>query len=553
VLARTIAVGFVVSLLGGGVANARGDDARILFASTRPVAEIHVMHADGSGKMRVTHRAPAGSGAAWSPDGARIAFNGSSGSAVQLWVMDRAGGNIRPLGFSSSTSAGIPFPDPDWAPGGRRIVLSYGEDIFIVNRDGTGRRRLTRGGDEEWSPAWSPNGAWIAFTRAPQIWRMRTDGSAQQALGRGDEADWSPNGKRIVFTIEGPRGRDIYSMRADGTDRRRLTSTPGDEGAPSWSPGGARIAYSRGFNGSVWVMDADGRNKRLVITNAAAPSWSPRGSFLAFTRIRVVELPNEDPRDVPAIFARRADGVGAATRLLTPEFDEDVEASPDGTKIAYTSVRPYSSSGIYVADVDGANETFIHPGRGPDWSPDGTRILLWHDGALYLVDEDGSNPTQLPEPEGHALAFPMSGKWHPDGRVAFISLGVTDCADVYAMNLAGTNVARMTRSDCLPHVVDFDWDPTGGALVFTGFRCELFDCDPQIFRAQVPDGAPVVLATAFPFLFHPRVSPEGTKVAFVRSGDFGETAVWSMNIDGSGKTQLTPMGTGTAPVWLPAP
>ena len=170
------------------------------------------------------------------------------------------------------------------------------------------------------------------------------------------------------------------------------------------------------------------------------------------------------------LHARPADGSALARRVLTPEFDLDVDASPDGTRIAYTSVRPYTTSGVYLADADGDNESFLHAGEGPDWSPDGTRILLRSAGALYVVNADGSTSTQLPEPAGHDFAFIESWRWHPDGmRVSFVSQGGTECADVYTMNLDGTNVTRQTRADCLRRCSTSTGLPGGpGALVFTG-------------------------------------------------------------------------------------
>ena len=119
-------------------------------------------------------------------------------------------------------------------------------------------------------------------------------------------------------------------MRADGTDRRRLTRSRIDEYAPAWSPGGTRIAYTRGFVGDVWVMNADGSNKRRLVPDAAVPSWSPHGAFVSFTRTRTVAFPEEDAREITTIFTRPADGSALARRVLTPEFDLDVEASPDG-------------------------------------------------------------------------------------------------------------------------------------------------------------------------------------------------------------------------------
>ena len=184
-------------------------------------------------------------------------------------------------------------------------------------------------------------------------------------------------------------------------------------------------------------------------------------------------------------------------------------------------MRPFATNGVYIADADGGNEAFLHAGEGPDWSPDGTRILLRSQGSLYVVNADGSLPTQLPEPPGHDFASLETWRWHPDGtRVSFVSSGGTPCRDVYAMNLDGTGVTRMTRADCLPAPFDFDWDPTGSSLVFAGYPCEFDDCSPQILRASVPDGAPAVLAELpleFDFQSHPRVAPDGARVTFVAS------------------------------------
>ncbi len=99
--ARAFAIAFVVLAGGAAEVGAQVDD-RIVFVANRPASEIHVMDADGASRTAVTRRAPAGFNAAWSPDGARLAFNGSSGTSFGLWVMDRDGGNLRWLGFASA-------------------------------------------------------------------------------------------------------------------------------------------------------------------------------------------------------------------------------------------------------------------------------------------------------------------------------------------------------------------------------------------------------------------------------------------------------------------
>ena len=114
--ARMLAIGFVVLVIGTVEAGAQVND-RIVFVSTRPASEIHVMNADGTGRTAVTHRAPSGFSAVWSPDGARFAFNGFSGTSFGLWVMDRDGGNVRSLGFNRPEADGGPVPGPGLGSG----------------------------------------------------------------------------------------------------------------------------------------------------------------------------------------------------------------------------------------------------------------------------------------------------------------------------------------------------------------------------------------------------------------------------------------------------
>jgi Tol biopolymer transport system component len=251
-----------------------------------------------------------------------------------------------------------------------------------------------------------------------------------------------------------------------------------------------------------------------------------------------------------AFFTVRLYGTGLR-RILTPEHDTDVTASPDGTRIAYTSERPFGRSGVYVADADGSDETFLHAGGSPDWSPDGTQILLEDAGAPVVVDADGSDPTALPVPSGHE--FSTNWTWHPDGaRVSFSS--AVGCGDVYTMNLDGTGVTRVTPDTCFPTAWRHDWLPSGAGIVFSGRSCD--ECLSGIFVMALPGGVPVALTDSSVFgdvHSDPQVSPDGASIVFVRPGHFlDEWAVWSMDVDGSDQRLLSDQA-DSAPAWLPEP
>ena len=139
-------------------------------------------------------------------------------------------------------------------------------ELYVMNPDGSGRRRLARFASGFTRPTWSPDGRTIAFERragpigAPppgngrcpvchvEIFVMNADGSGLRNLtGKtgGGMPVWSPDGRAIAFSTT-PAGLSIpnlYVMNADGSGLRRLTQDPIHAGGASWSPDGERLAF----------------------------------------------------------------------------------------------------------------------------------------------------------------------------------------------------------------------------------------------------------------------------------------------------------------------
>lgn len=123
------------------------------------------------------------------------------------------------------------------------------KDIWAVNNDGTGNRRLTSDG-KSWHPRWSPDGSLLAFERDKDIYVMRSTGALLRRVtttGRAHQPTWSPDGKRIAFVNVTAAGRgDVFVVNARGGAISRLThddvTTCGDD-RPSWSPRGGQIVY----------------------------------------------------------------------------------------------------------------------------------------------------------------------------------------------------------------------------------------------------------------------------------------------------------------------
>jgi Tol biopolymer transport system component len=137
---------------------------------------------------------------AWSPDGARIVFESRREGDADIWIMDADGSGQRRLTADAGDET-----HPDWAPEGDRIVFDAEEDgvwnLHVMDADGGGRRAITGG----------PAGAG-AFARHPA---------------------WSPDGSKIAFDSERDGDIEVYVMAVDGSGSRRLTREPGMDTHPA--------------------------------------------------------------------------------------------------------------------------------------------------------------------------------------------------------------------------------------------------------------------------------------------------------------------------------
>lgn len=278
-----------------------GENGKIAFArfdERSATSKIFTMNPDGTKVRRVSVRLADADAPTWSPDGKRIAF---SGARTNPFGGPRAG-NI---------------------------------DIYVVNADGSGLRRITRSRAWDITPAWSPDGGRIAFARGKlpvpedngDIYTIRIDGTGLQQLTDNkaleQDPDWSPDGKTIAFDRFTNADDEIYAVAADGGNLRNLTRTPGTrENSPSWSPDGRKIAFNRGPD--VLVMNAGGGRKKNLTRGAKSgfsPVYSPDGKNISFVSSRRGNL---------EISVMKSDGtrVKRLTRNPSPDFGPDWQPLP---------------------------------------------------------------------------------------------------------------------------------------------------------------------------------------------------------------------------------
>ncbi|HET8872357.1 MAG TPA: hypothetical protein VFM83_01605 [Gaiellaceae bacterium] len=176
------------------------DGQQIAFgrSTSSATSDIFVVDSSGGAPRQVTHNDVGFSagGPAWSPDGSWIAFL----SFGQLLAVHPDGSGRHVIASTIGLRA---YGEPAWSPDGTRLALG-GCGIAVVNADGSGVRELTGSGVREGQPAWSPDGTKIVFARSvtpcpsdftadSDLWTINADGSGEKRLTDGPWPDVLPS------------------------------------------------------------------------------------------------------------------------------------------------------------------------------------------------------------------------------------------------------------------------------------------------------------------------------------------------------------------------
>jgi TolB protein len=263
----------------------------ILFYSVRnDNADIYRVAPTGGALTRMTTEPQPDSGAAWSPDGRRIAFESRRPATdlpagfAQIWVMDADGTNARAVTRDSSNNT-----HPTWSPNGASIAFesdrSGTPQIYVIGADGSGERRLTSLTGGATLPAWSSRGEIAVVRKLPsgtEIWAVKaTNGSGARRIVTGTAAypAWSPDGRSVAFASTRFGGKyQVFLATAAGGNVRRITSDPAQAIFPAWSRDGMRIAYEGTVAGrrGIFVVRVTGGSPTRVVGDGfdnRRPNW----------------------------------------------------------------------------------------------------------------------------------------------------------------------------------------------------------------------------------------------------------------------------------------
>jgi TolB protein len=228
------------------------------------------------------------------------------------------------------------------------------------------------------NPDFSQGYVWAIYPDY-DLYTAKPDGTDVKRLtdspGYDAEATLSPDGKKVVFTSTRDGDLDIYTMDLDGKNVKRLTDALGYDGGPFFSPDGKQIVY-RSFhpktdaevkrykerlakdliepaNFELWIMDADGSNKRKITNLGAAsfaPFFHPSGKKIIFSSNYFAD--DERKRNFDLLMVN-TDGTGLERITTYESFDGFPMFTRDGKKLVFASNRNAATQGdtnVFIAD-----------------------------------------------------------------------------------------------------------------------------------------------------------------------------------------------------------
>lgn len=373
-----------------------------------------------------------------SPDGKRIAYTISEWDkkenrrTTHIYMISTEGGNpIKLTNGEKGESA------PQWSPDGKRIAFladrstvapgggaAGGAQIWLIHADGGEAEKLTSEENGAQSFRWSPDGKQIAF-----VTRDTPKDKADRDKKKKDKFDTITVDRDLIYS-------HLWTINLDSKEKKRLTEGEFSASSPQWSPDGKLIAYSASktssqesawtdisefSNSEVFVISSTGGAARKLTTNPGPdsnPQWSPDGKWIAYnssesnwaakSNVMVVSPEADSPKNLTADFIESAQGISWSADGKAIYFSSGVgmyshiysvpvaggkaaqvtkgnrnfgqyDLSADGKVLAYTVNDSRTSDDIWIAQANGdaaRKLTTVNPNL-KDFSIADAEVIKW--------------------------------------------------------------------------------------------------------------------------------------------------------------------------------
>jgi imidazolonepropionase-like amidohydrolase/Tol biopolymer transport system component len=469
------------------------------------------------------------------------------------WDVEKYKGQTKT--FTISTDEGT-WMNLDVSPDGKEIVFDLLGDIYSIPITGGPAQLISGGIAFDVQPRFSPNGKYISYTSdkngGDNIWIMNRDGSGKMQITKEtfrllNNATWMPNSEYIVarkhFTASRSLGAgEMWMYNIHGGDGIQLTKRKNDQqdaGEPNISPDGKFVyfsedvtpgpnfQYSKDPNGTIYAIRQLDLNTGKLINliedqgGAARPQISPDGKLMAFVK---------------------------RVRLKSTLFIQNIttgEEWPLYEDLSHDQQETWAIFGVYPNFA---------------WTPDSKNIVFYAKGKIRKIELGSQVVSEIPfqvksqqtvqesvhfEQQVYSPEFTSKMirqlTTSPDGKtVVFNAAGY-----LYKKELPNGLPERLTNG------IDFEFEPKfspdGKTIVFTTWNDEF---KGAIKKADLKNGKLTPLTTEKGFYYSPSFSTKGDKIVY-RKGTGNQTlgltygkntGIYIMNIDGSRKNLINNNG-----------
>jgi dipeptidyl aminopeptidase/acylaminoacyl peptidase len=343
--------------------------------ANRGVSNIWAARLAGGDAMQLTSGGH-DSSPVWSPDSKTLAFLSSRDGNAQIYLLPMDGGEAREI---THTSTGVDLVK--FSPDGKTLAFTSSvypdckDDACNSARDEEkGKSKVKAHVSEQllyrhWTH-WSEGKRGHLFVMpadASAAPRDLTQGANYDVppdeRGSADDINFSPDGKELCFTAVTDKveatstNGDLFLVSVAGGEPQRVTSNPGFDGAPTYSPDGRWIAYhaqlTAGYESDRWrIMLYDRRaGKATSLTDnfdrsAAELLWSADSKAIIFT------AENETLNPVYSIAAHPG---AEPKKLIADSFNSNISLSADGKTLAFARTSLTMPAEVFAANADGSN------------------------------------------------------------------------------------------------------------------------------------------------------------------------------------------------------